>query len=120
VTEPPGAVRRVLLDENLPRQLARELPGHLVSTVGAERWSGVLNGALLRRLEDAGFDVFVTADRSLEFQQTLSGRAFAVVVIFPVRVKLEYLLPLVPALQAALAEASPGDVLHVHPPLRAG
>jgi hypothetical protein len=68
----------------------------------------------------AGFDVFVTADRSPEFQQTLSGRAFAVVVIFPLRVKMEYLLPLIPALLVALDEAGPGDVLHIHPPLRAG
>jgi hypothetical protein len=107
------------LDENLPRQLARELPGHLVSTVGAEGWSGVLNGALLRRVEDAGFDVFVTADRSLEYQQTLDGRCFGVVVVFPYRLKLEYLLPLVPALRAAVGAVAPGEVLHVRPRPRA-
>ncbi len=73
----------------------------------------------MRLVEAAGFDVFVTADRSLEYQQTLSGRAFAVVVIFPRRVKLEYVLPLVPALRVALDEVCPGEVLHVHPPLRA-
>lgn len=118
MTEPPGTLR-VLLDENLPRQLARELPGHLVSTVSAEGWKGVLNGALLRRAEDAGFQVFVTADRSLEYQQTLSGRAFAVVVIFPYRLKMQHLLPLVPSLRSAVDNAVPGEVLHVHPPLHA-
>lgn len=116
---PPGRSRRVLLDENVPRQLARELPGHFVSTVGAERWKGVLNGALLRRAEDAGFEVFVTADRSLEYQQTLTGRSFGVVVVFPRRLKLEHLLPLVPALRVAVDAVAPGEVLHVRPPPRA-
>lgn len=118
MTEPPSL--RVLLDENVPRQLAREMPGHLVSTVGAEGWKGVLNGALLRRAEAAGFNVFVTADRNLEYQQTLTGRAFGVVVIFPRLLKIEHILPLVPALRAAVDAASPGEVIHVYPPLRSG
>lgn len=116
---PPDASRRVLLDENMPRQLARELPGHFVSTVGAERWKGVLNGALLRRVEAAGFDVFVTADRGIEHQQTLTGRSFGVVVVFPFRLTLEHLIPLVPALRIAVHAVAPGEVLHVRRPPRA-
>ncbi|HEX5725607.1 MAG TPA: DUF5615 family PIN-like protein [Longimicrobiaceae bacterium] len=65
----------MLLDENVPRQLVRELPGHETSTVAAEGWKGVRNGELLQRAETAGFDVFVTADRNLEFQQTLASRS---------------------------------------------
>ncbi len=66
---------RVLLDEQLPRHLARELRGHDVSTVQQEGWAGLKNGELLRRAADAVFDVFVTADRNLEFQQNLSQTA---------------------------------------------
>jgi predicted nuclease of predicted toxin-antitoxin system len=107
--------RRVLLDENLPRQLAGELPEHEVSTVAQQGWRGVLNGELLRRAESAGYQVFITGDRNLEYQQTLVGRAFGVVVIFPRRLKMEYLLPLVPAIRDAVASVQPGKVVHVRP-----
>jgi hypothetical protein len=72
--ETPRA-RRVPLDEMLPRLLARELPDHDVSTIADAGWRGVLNGELLRRAEDAGIEVFVTADRKMEHQQRLSGEA---------------------------------------------
>lgn len=110
----PG--RRVLLDENVPRQLARELPGHSASTVRSEGWTGVLNGELLRRIQAAGFDVFVTADRNLEHQQTLASLVFGVVVLVPRRLKLEHLLPLVPMLRQAVASVRPGEIRHVYPP----
>jgi hypothetical protein len=107
--------RRVLLDENLPRQLAGELPDHDVSTVGRQGWRGVLNGELLRRAEAAGYEVFVTGDRNLEYQQTLVGRAFGVVVVFPRRLKMEYLIPLAPALREAVASVQAGEIVHVRP-----
>jgi len=64
---------RVLLDEQLPRRLARELTGHQVRTVHQQGWAGLKNGELLRRAAREGFEVFVTADQNLEFQQNLSG-----------------------------------------------
>jgi predicted nuclease of predicted toxin-antitoxin system len=71
---------RVLLDEQLPRRLARELVGHDVSTVRQQGWAGVKNGELLRRAADRGFEVLLTADRSLPFQQNLAGARLGVVV----------------------------------------
>jgi predicted nuclease of predicted toxin-antitoxin system len=62
---------RVLLDEQLPRQLAQALPGHEVRTVQQQGWAGLGNGELLRRAAEAGFEVFLTADQNLEFQQSL-------------------------------------------------
>ena len=62
---------RVLLDESLPRQLAREITGHDVRTVVQQRWTGSKNGWLLRTAREAGFDVLVTADQSLEPDGTL-------------------------------------------------
>jgi hypothetical protein len=106
----------VLLDENLHRKLTRELPGHSVSTVAAEGWRSVLNGELLRRAEAAGFDVFVTADRNLEYQQTLAGRAFGTIILFPRRLNLDHLLPLVPALRQAVAVVAAGEIMHIRPP----
>jgi len=60
---------RILLDESLPHDLAALILGHHVSTVRDEGWTGVKNGKLLA-LAATKFDVFITADRNLEFQQT--------------------------------------------------
>jgi predicted nuclease of predicted toxin-antitoxin system len=72
---------RVLLDEQLPRHLARELHGHEVSTVQQKGWAGLKNGELLQCAADAGFEVFVTADRNLEFQQNLSQTRLRVILL---------------------------------------
>lgn len=57
---------RVLLDESLPRPLAKLLTGHEVRTVAELRWTGLKNGALLTRAADS-FDVVLTADQNIEF-----------------------------------------------------
>ncbi len=111
----PAPRRPVLLDENLHRRLADELPAHDVTTVAAAGWAGIRNGELLRRAENADFEVFVTGDRNLEYQQSLAGRAFGVVVVVPKRLKLEYLVPLGPELRKAVASVQAGEVVHVVP-----
>jgi hypothetical protein len=102
-----------LLDEQLPRQLAREFPGHEVSTVQQQGWAGLGNGELLRRAAAAGFDVFVTADQNLEFQQNLAQSPLYVLVLIAPSNALEDLLPLVPALLLALRDSRPGEVRRV-------
>jgi hypothetical protein len=61
---------RVLLDECVPRALRDDIPGHEVKTVAEAGWAGVKNGELLR-LAAAQFDLLLTVDRSLEYQQNL-------------------------------------------------
>ena len=68
---------RILLDEDLPRRLAAMLVGHEVSTVQRNGWTGIKNGRLLG-LAAAGFDVFLTMDRNLEFQQNLATLPIAI------------------------------------------
>jgi hypothetical protein len=63
---------RILLDESLPKPLARLLVGHEVRTVVQMRWSSLANGALLRQALASGFDVLLTADQNLPFQQNLN------------------------------------------------
>jgi hypothetical protein len=68
---------RVLLDEQRPRQLATELVGHEVRTGQRQGWAGLGNGELLRRAAEAGFQVFLTADRGFQFQQNLADSRLA-------------------------------------------
>jgi predicted nuclease of predicted toxin-antitoxin system len=72
---------RILVDQCLPRQLAAELPGHEASTVRAQRWLGLRNGVLLRAALDAGFEVFITNDSSIEFQQNVKKIGIGVIAI---------------------------------------
>ena len=88
---------RILLDESLPRPLSHLLVGHYVSTVAAEGWARLSNGALLRKAADR-FDVVLTADQNIEFQQNLSTLPVGVVVLVAESNRLESLEPLVPGL----------------------
>ena len=103
---------KVLLDECLDRRLARDLEGHYVVTVPQAGWAGVKNGELLR-LAQVQFDVFVTVDRNLSFQQHLPQFSIAVIVIQAATNRLDDLRPLVPQLQRVLGTAPKGQVTWV-------
>jgi hypothetical protein len=68
-----------LLDENMPHQWRAHLAGLDVSTAVYARFGGFKNGELLKTAEDAGFDVLLTGDLSIEYQQNISGRKIAIV-----------------------------------------
>lgn len=104
---------RVLLDECVPRRLARELAGHLVRTVPQEGWSGKKNGELLALMSAAGFEVLLTVDQSIRQQQDLRAAGVAVVVMIGASNQLASLLPLVPDVLAALGKVRPGDAVEV-------
>lgn len=104
---------RVLLDEQLPRQLAPYLTGHEVRTVRQQSWAGFKNGALLSAAEAAGFTVVVTGDQNLEFQQNLTNRKLGVVVFCAASNALEDLLPLVPDGLKAIETVQPGQVIRI-------
>ena len=94
---------RILLDESLPHDLVALIPGHEVSTVSDEGWKSVKNGKLLA-LAATKFDVFITADRNLEFQQNLAKLPLAVVVLIVRKNRIQDLEPLLPELAATLKE----------------
>ena len=103
---------RILLDECLPKGLKRELPGLTVRTVPEMGWASKRNGELLA-LADGQFDVFVTVDRNLSFQNDVHRFKVAVVVLRATGNRLADLRPLVPELIAAMAHVSPGGVFPV-------
>ncbi len=104
---------RVLLDEQLPRRLARHLPDHYVRTVQQEGWSGLRNGDLLRRATAGGFDSFVTGDQNLRFQQNLSELNLALIVLTAASNRFGDLLPPVPELLIAIRGVRPGELRRV-------
>ncbi len=104
---------RILLDEQLPRRLVRVLGGHDVHTTQRQGWSGIKNGDLLRRASEAGFDVLLTSDQNLRFQQNVSRFSIGVVVLVAPSNKLEDLLPLVPSILQVIASIRPGQVQRV-------
>ena len=103
---------RVLLDECFPRALRVELPGHDVKTVAEAGWAGVKNGALLE-LAATRFDVLLTVDRNLEYQQNFSGLTIAIIVVDTPSNDIEVLRPLMQKVREALQSARPGIVTHV-------
>ena len=105
---------KVLLDECVDRRLARDLARHDVRTVQEIGWTGVTNGDLLARASHR-FDVFVTVDRNLSFQQNLVGVAIAVVIIRAKSNRLADLRALLPSLIAAIDAAQPGTVGFIDP-----
>jgi len=103
---------RIPLDESLPRQLAPLIPEHEVRTLQQMGWAGTRNGPLLR-LAAQQFDVLLTADQSLEFQQNLKNLRIVVVVLVAATNRIESLRPLVPSLLTGLPTAKPGQVLRI-------
>lgn len=103
---------RILLDESLPSELRAELIGHDVRTVHDIGWSSLKNGELLAR--SAGrFDVFVTADQNLRYQQNLSALPVAIAVLIAKSNRIHDLRPLVRNLLRALAKMQPRTLVEI-------
>jgi len=105
---------KVLIDECAPGALSEFLAGkgHECLTVQEAGWSGKQNGELLT-LAEAAFDVFVTLDTSLPYQQNLKGRHIAVVVLLAPSNRLIHLSPYFQDCAGALEKIQPGVVLRV-------
>ena len=104
---------KVLLDENLPHDLRHFLPKHDVFTVAYKAWDGLRNGELLRAAAADGFDVLITLDRGVEYQQNLAALPVAIVKLQCKSSKLVDLMPLVPAILLALGTLPPRTLVRV-------
>jgi len=103
---------RVPLDECLPRKLKRDLAGHDTRTVPEMGWASKENGDLLG-LAAGHFDVFLTVDRNLSYQQDMGRFNIAVVVLVARGNRLADLRPLIPQVLEVLAVIRAGQVLRV-------
>ena len=104
-----------MLDENLPRKLRRDLPDFAIRTVHDEGWASYANGQLLERAQNR-FDVLLTADRRLQFQQNLARFDIDVVVIVTLNLRYRSIRSAIEPIRAALAAVQAGEVLHVQVP----
>lgn len=88
---------KLLLDESVPRQLARLLPDSFeIHTVQQMGWAGCANGELLRRAADSEFQALLTVDQRMEYQRILSNLPIPVIVMVAPRIRVQELLPLLP------------------------
>jgi len=71
----------ILFDHGTPRGLARALPGHTVTEAKARGWDRLNNGDLLKVAEEAAFDLLITTDQRIRYQQNLTGRKIAIIVL---------------------------------------
>lgn len=104
---------RILLDEDVPRQLKREMTGHDVSTVGEVGRSGIRNGVLLDLAADSGFELFLTCDQNLPHQQNVPALRLALIVVAVPKTKLETLCLLVPDMLEILQRNLQPRSLHI-------
>ena len=102
----------VILDECLPRRLARDLHSHTITTVPRQGWAGRKDSELLSLIRGE-FDVFVTMDSNLIYQQALPSDSLCVIVLHAPNSCYETLLPLVERLLAAINQAKPGLVIEL-------
>jgi hypothetical protein len=105
---------RVLIDECLDWRLCRALTGHYCVSVQKMGWGGITNGALLEKAAEE-FDLFLTGDRNLTFQQDVTRLNMTVVVLHAESTQLRYTLPLITKLLALLPSLQPGELVNIDP-----
>ena len=71
----------ILFDHGTPRSISRWLPGHTVVEAVARGWDTLANGELLTVAEEAGFDLLLSTDKNIQYQQNLKGRRIAIVIL---------------------------------------
>ena len=103
---------RILLDECLPKRLKNDLVGHEATSVHELGWAGKTNGDLLT-LAQTDFDVFLTVDRNLAFQQNINRFKIAVVVLVARSNKHAALQPLIAEVLSVVTSLVPGQVIRV-------
>lgn len=107
---------RMLFDQGTPVPIAAWLREHSVRTALEEGWDQLANGALLEAAERAGFDVLLTTDNSLSYQQNLTSRKIAIVVLS--RNRWRVVERVIRKIVAAVNNAEPGSYTVIEVPAK--
>ena len=102
---------KILFDQGTPAPLARRLAGHSVDRASERGWSDLDNGDLIEKAEQEGYEVLITTDQNMRYQQNLAGRRLAIVVLLStawpnIQLRIE-------EINAALDEIRPGELKEV-------
>jgi len=101
---------KILLDECTPRLVKRRLPQFVIQTAQEMGWGGIKNGRLLNLAENQ-FDILISTDQNLPFQQNLSGKKLAVIILPSNRVPI--VAQLIPAIEQAIGTVLPGKFFEI-------
>jgi len=104
---------RVLIDECIDERFRNSLPEHDCQTVRYAGFAGLKNGELLIAAEAAKFDVFLTVDQSVQYQQNLTGRIIAIIILRAKSSRLKDLLPDARACLACFESIQPGQIIKI-------
>ena len=102
---------KILFDHGTPAPLRRHLRGHSVDTAAEKGWDSLANGDLIDRAEQEGYEVLITTDQSMRYQQNLLGRRLAIIVLL--RTAWPYVRLRIEDIRAAVAEVQPGELQEV-------
>jgi hypothetical protein len=103
---------KILFDQGVPAPLRRHLTGHTIDTAYEQGWSDLSNGRLLDVAEQVGYQLLITTDQNIRYQQHLSGRQLAILVLLSTswpRIQLR-----IADIRATIDEITPGDYREVH------
>jgi predicted nuclease of predicted toxin-antitoxin system len=103
---------KILIDECLPVKIKRGFPEHDVLTVAEKAWNGTKNGEL-QSLAAKEFDVFITVDQNLPYQQNISGYDVVVIALRAKSNSLQDLEPLVPCIKELMVDVTKGQVYRI-------
>jgi hypothetical protein len=103
---------KIFLDHCVPKRLLRLLPEHEVKTAFQMGWAAKKNGELLK-LTEGEFEVFITVDQNLRYQQNLASSRLTVIVLIAASNRYDDLAPLILQVKTALTNLVPGDVVEV-------
>ena len=102
---------RLLFDNGTPAPLRRHLGDHVIHTAAQRGWATLANGVLLENAEQAGYEVLVTTDQSMQYQQNMLGRRIGIVVLMDPRWPFVRLRTV--DIRAAINAVRPGEVREV-------
>ena len=102
---------KIILDECIPGRIARDIP-HDVLTVHQLKLAGLDNGDLLKAIEDQ-FDVLLTVDQNLQYQQNLTDSKIAIIVLVVPSNRYDDILPLLPSCLSAMNGIKPGELVSI-------
>src|SRR5258708_6164524 len=105
---------RIVFDQGTPVPIRYYLEPHAIRRVGQQGWDKLANGDLLTAAEEAGFDLLLTTDKNMRYQQNLVGRKIAIVVLG--RQQWPQLRPHIQRVIEAVNAAEPGTYIEVHVP----